>query len=524
MSQSYVNTRSDEGPRLFRRRLFLLNLCALVACVAAGRLLYAGAFGYADVLNMYNPYPQLDAAGASTATAHGFGEYVAQWYRGLNGRWGVAVVNAAIELWSKAVVHRPEQFPWWLMRSLSLFCIVTTPLNFIAAGGQLKRGSFVAAALLLGAWGIWSSSPNTFGYSVWFDALLADRFIPMYVASLLAVALALGPRRGHPAARLAFGAGYVFIAVEQFLVTLPIILAAYAFAGTSGRTVRRGLETFAACVALSALSGWVYVSSPGQRWRNTLLNLSAPDLSPRGLLHWFTESTPLGYRVLFGGTYGRRYVALHLALFATLALAGAILARRAELRPVAAEADVADEGSLRGRAWILAVAFCAAYSASLATLLVSPHFPEYAAQYPALLLTLAWVCTAASVIPLRPSALSAAAITTAMAVLVVALTVPALRTDVTGFREETAFGVLRKRTYARILEINADTGATGFVVTNSPLRSIGGNMEPPWGLSAYFRWIGRSDLAVYIDTNYDYPSRPRDRAYVTIDLGGRLQP
>jgi hypothetical protein len=50
------------------------------------------------------------------------------------------------------------------------------------------------------------------------------------------------------------------------------------------------------------------------------------------------------------------------------------------------------------------------------------------------------------------------------------------------------------------------------------VRSIGGTMEPPWGLSAYFRWAGQGHILVLIDTNYDFAARPLDRQYVTIDL------
>ena len=44
----------------------IANVLLLAASLLAGRVLYAGAFAYADSLNMLSPYPQLDAAGPRT--------------------------------------------------------------------------------------------------------------------------------------------------------------------------------------------------------------------------------------------------------------------------------------------------------------------------------------------------------------------------------------------------------------------------------------------------------------------------
>lgn len=517
-----MQTRSTVWSRLVRDPLVITNVLLLVASLVVGRVLYAGAFAYADSLNMLSSYPQLDAAGGTNVTATNLAQYVRHWYVGLNGRWSQAVMNGTLASATKVFGFGPESFPWWMMRSLSLFCMLATPINFLAAAGAFARQIRpMGVCLLVLAWGIWSFAQNTYAYSIWFDCLLTDRFVPMYLASVLAVGVARGWPGRRPLALAGFAAIYLFVAVEQFLVTLPVLLVGYAIYGRARNGAARTLGMLTESIALSGVSALIYFSSPGQHWRNGLMNVTAPDLSPAGIFTWFTHAMPLGYNVLFGQRDPAIYWTLHLLLL--MAGAGAVLSatfaawRARSSEPSSAGPLVEREDAVR---WaVFATCFNTAYAASLATLLVSPHFPEYAAQYPALLLTLGLVFSVAAIARRLAAPRPAAVLTAACAVAVVlAVTVPAIRTNVTSFKEEAAYARLRKAVYHRVLDLHRETGADAFVLTNSPVRSIGGTMEPPWGLSAYFRWAGKSDLLVLIDTNYDFAARPLDRQYVTIDL------
>jgi len=517
-----VLTLSTVRSRRIRDPLVIANVLLLTASLLAGRVLYAGAFAYADSLNMLNPYPQFDAAGGTNVIATNLAQYVKQWYFGQNGRWSQALMNGILEAGTKTFGFGPESFPWWMMRSLSLFCMLATPMNFLASAGAFARQARpMGVCLLVLTWGVWSSAQNTYAYSLWFDCLLTDRFVPMYLASMLAVGVSRGWPSRRPIPLAAFAAIYLFVAVEQFMVTLPVLLAGYAIFGRAPNAAARTLRMLAASIALSGVSALIYFSSPGQQWRNHLMNVKAPDLSPAGLYAWFKDAIPLGYAVLFGHRNPTIYWTLHLLLLLTgtgVLMTAAFVAWRARSSdPSAAKQLVEREDVVR---WALfATCFNAAYAASLATLLVSPHFPEYAAQYPALLLTLGLVFSLAAIARALAAPRPAAVLTAACALAVLlAVTVPAIRTNVASFKEEAAYGQLRKAVYHRVLEVNRETGASGFVLTNSPVRSIGGTMEPPWGLSAYFRWAGQGNLLVLIDTNYDFATRPLDREYVTIDL------
>jgi hypothetical protein len=167
MPSSSVQTRSAVWSRFFRDRLVIANVLLLAASLPVGRVLYAGAFAYADALNMLSPYPQLDAAGGTNVTATNLAQYVQHWYRGLNGRWSQALMNGALASATKAFGFGPESFPWWMMRSLSLFCMLATPMNLLAGAGAFARQVRpMGFGLLVLAWGIWSSAQNTYAYSI----------------------------------------------------------------------------------------------------------------------------------------------------------------------------------------------------------------------------------------------------------------------------------------------------------------------------------------------------------------------
>jgi hypothetical protein len=290
-------------------------------------------------------------------------------------------------------------------------------------------------------------------------------------------------------------------------------LTACALGGQRPPRLARAARILAASLALSGISASIYFASPGQKWRNSLMNVNAPDFSPAGILAWLRTAIPIGYRVLFGDLRRAVFAVVAIAVVAALVIGVVRLRRSGEWRWPTESADLPD--ALR---WgIFAAGFYLAYLASLATLLVSPHFPDYAAQYPALLLALALVCTVATVAEVVSGRLNAAFAAACTILVVVFITTPAIRHNVASFREEAAFGRLREAVFTRVLEINRERGATGFILTHAPGRSIGGTMEPPWGISAYFRWLGRDDLVVVIDNNYDFAARPLDREYVTVD-------
>jgi hypothetical protein len=384
----------------------------------------------------------------------------------------------------------------------------------VAAAGVF---SGAAAVTLLAIWMTWSLAPNTMAFSFWFEVLLTDRFLPAYFVSVMLAAVGRGwPSNARQIA--AFGIAYVFLSVEQFLVSLPVLVLGVAIARWEPQRIRRAARWLPIlCVVLSAVAGTIYFVSPGQRWRNSLLNTRPLSLAPSAIVEWMHQAFPVGYRALLVGGASDRLSAVHLALYVVLTIAVVVLVRmrfKNDSMPERARAAFVPG--------VLAWAYLTAYATSLSTLLISPHFPIYAAQYPTLLLAAGLAHAGWFAFELarpRPAIAMSARLVAAAALLAIAawITIPGLKQDAAEYREERWFGDIRKRAYHDILERSQAGQGNAFILTNSPVRSIGGTMEPPWGLAAYFRWRERRDLVVVIDTNYDYASRP-PLAYVTIDL------
>jgi len=220
----------DNRPLSFRM-LVGLNVAILVLSVVVGACFFRGALGFADGVNMFSPYPKISVRIAATPY-----EYVSDWYNHMNGRVSQAIMDCGLFVYAKAFARTPEAFPWWLMRSLSLFCAMAAPFNFLVpAIGRGNCGLGAILGLYLTILVSWMLSYNVVTYSLWFDVLLTDRFLPIYVISLMCIILHRGWFEQTLFGEALHGALYLFFAVEQFLVTMPILFLAFACSHTHGR-------------------------------------------------------------------------------------------------------------------------------------------------------------------------------------------------------------------------------------------------------------------------------------------------
>ena len=136
-------------PVSWKRFLLFAHVGLLIAAIVFGRWLYAGALGRSDALTAFNPYPLVTMADniaywpvnhfphIPPRSGHVVPNpcvYVWDWYCGFNGRLSVAVMDSLIAQATKWY-PTPEAFPWWLMRALSLYCLLATPLTFMVAVG-----------------------------------------------------------------------------------------------------------------------------------------------------------------------------------------------------------------------------------------------------------------------------------------------------------------------------------------------------------------------------------------------------
>ncbi|MGO9117106.1 MAG: hypothetical protein ACLQPD_05785 [Desulfomonilaceae bacterium] len=552
--------------RIASRPLFLANVAILLISLCAGGWLYSGALGWVDALNMCCPY-QLIGGGNESLTAW---DYVRDWYTGVSGKVFFAFLGSLSCTYSRHFAPTPESFPWWMLRSLSLFCIIAVPVNFIYASRLFGREQVAIGALALASlWALWTINNNTYSYSVWFDMLFADKCLPMYLLSLMACGVSSGWFDRNWMRWSIFAIIYVLISYEHLLPSVPLILLAYSIqaAPTTGfmRSLAKRLATY---TLLSLCAALMYFMSPGQQLRMTMLpHRPLRDLTLTRLWWWYKDSVPLGYDVLLAPhentlvagigfdevwsakAYVLFWVLHTVVLFTVLGMTiiSYYMYRKAE-RLALPHKDKIWELFAAG---LLASSFMIAYPASLTTLILTSYFPQYAIHVPALLLAIGLFCCVAFVIRFfgsetfcvihhngaglvdprnevmknRRSRRAAIIVFAVMLTLIfVLVTIPNIGKIQASYREVMKQNALRRSIYEDLLDRNQRTGDTHFILGGFPLNSLGVSLDAPWGLAAYFRWHHRPEITVYIDNNYDYPTRPLDKRYVTVNYAEFLRP
>lgn len=537
------------GAWLHRRTLLLINILILLFSLGIGACFLRWSLGFADVLNMFSPYPVIDAAHGATRIATGAWGYLQDWYNGMNGRVSQALLGCAISAYSKLFASRPEDFPWWLMRALSLFCIIACPLNFMVPAYSIRRVRPTSVFLLLLAiWGSWTLSHNVVSYSLWFDALLTDRFLMIYIVSVMCLAIYKGWLNNKWYLIVLHGCAYMFLAVEQFLLTIPLLFLAFAWIGADNdKPLLFWIRRISFYLVLSLIAAYVYFHSPGQQWRMSMMT-THPAGAPlqyyvEGFLKWLKRD---GYSVLFNGRgalIGLIFNCILYTFVAVTTIAATLshsIAKRLKFNTLEVLGDLFHSS-------VLATTFLTAYMTSLSTLLISRNFPEYAIHYPALLLAIGIAYSILTLIQLfdagtRQALLAALAgeeteetmpnsslnyrgsIITGIVLTGVLLwvTLPALPKLRSSYQEVKTNNQVRHVVFQHVIDTYQTTGQTHFILTKCPPRSHGGTMEPPWGVEGYFRWRNYGILRVYLDDNYDFPTRPLDKHFVTIDCSSFL--
>ena len=215
--RAYGALLAERMPAWMRLRpVLVVNVGLLLLCAMMGYWLYAGKItaGLSDDWTILDPTPWDTAS-----------DYVLGAYLHLNGR--LASHMTQFFWWSvNRIFHfDPETYPWWLILSASLFCIVATPLNIIIAGKRLVGYSRAAGGwLLAGVWAVWTLSDPVYGGST-MATLFYVHIFPAYLLSLGLLWIAR-PIWGRgvgwwlPPALLFL---YAALSSEQLLVTVPLL-------------------------------------------------------------------------------------------------------------------------------------------------------------------------------------------------------------------------------------------------------------------------------------------------------------
>lgn len=539
--------------------LLFANLGLLIATIVAGHWLYAGALGRSDALPVFNPCPLVTIADniayypvnpfpniqprSGHVVANLF-EYVRDWYFGFNGRLSVGILNSLIAQAAKWWAATPESFPWWLMRALSLFCILATPLNLmVAVGWAWAKRPGRTLTLLAAIWAVWIVSPKIYIFTVVYDVLLTDRNIHEYVLAWMIIGV-INNWMGRAVWKWSLlAAGILFLGSEQNLFSVPILLMAAAWIGSAdhsgaGRSWRWQAIYYSAWTCLSAA---IYFLSPGQRLRNNFLMMQTiGDFSP---LEWYRQVVTLGYGALVPRLPDALWI-WHLAWYGGLGLVLAtwLIVRLKSRAPDRLAVD-RPSGQLFGIG-LMAFAFFTAFLASMATLVVSPYFPPYAIYYPSLLLVLGlafsfWLVLDCAVIGLEALAASGCCACAAgmrraggwlrlacvaglplllTGTLIGTVTVRAWPSLVAEYRQVMEQDGKRRRLYAEIVRLRNTTDQRRFVLANLWSYPIWGiHMDEPWAMAAYFRWRRMEDVVCVAESEWIAAGRPQAQLYLKLD-------
>lgn len=539
------------------------HLGLLIATIALGRWLYAGALGQSDGLAFINAYPQATMAdNLAHCPVNPFPQvhprsghiasnpfmYVRDWYEGMNGRLSVAVMDSLIAWAAKKWCPTPESFPWWLMRALSLYCLLAAPLNFMAAvGWTWAKRPGTTIALLAAVWSVWIVSPKIYIFSVIFDILLTDRYLHGYVLSWMIIGV-IHNWMGRSTWKWGLlAAGILFLGSEQTLLSAPILLAAAAWVGLEGnaglgRSWRWQVFYYSAWTCLTVV---IFFLSPGQRLRNTCLPMiPMGDFSP---FEWYRRVITLGYGAILPRLFDSLWI-WHLILYGGLGLimtAWVIIrlkksaSYRLSVDPVCAGASHPRQ-KLFGTG-LMAFAFLTAFLASMITLIVSAYFPPYAICYPSLLLVSGlafsfWFILDGATLGIDMIASSKpvtgylkAGCTTVLPMLVAialigTVTVRAWPSMAAEYRQVMEQNRNRRQLYAEIVKHRNTTGQRHFILVNlwkSPVWGL--HMDEAWARAAYFRWRRMEDIICLTEDEWTATGRPQEQLYFRIDCAKVIQ-
>jgi len=545
-----------KGAVSWKKFLLFAHLGLLIGAIAAGRWLYAGALGQNDILAVVNPYPQVTMA---DNLAHcpinpypqiqvRFGQYAANpfvyvrdWYLGMNGRLPVAIMDSLLAQAAR-LCPTPESFPWWLLRALSLYCLLAIPLNLMAAAGIWARRPAMALILTAAVWSIWIVSPNVYIFSVMFDIILTDRNIQGYVLSWMIMG-AVNNWMGRSLWRWGLmGIGIVFVSSEQNLPSVPVLLLATGWLGLeanahAGRDWFKQVFYYGAWTLLAAA---IFFLSPGQHLRNVCC-LPMNSIGTFSPLAWYRQVIDLGYGALFPSHPGPLWL-WHLIFYCGL---GLVMALWLIIRLKTASSGRPAENDSRELFGIglMAFAFLTAFLVSMTTLIVSPYFPPYAACYPALFLATGLAFSFWFILDSAAAgmdALSAKVVgyrlistkigcTVALPILVTialirTITVPAWPAMSTGYRQIMEQNRNRHQVYAEIIKQQNTTGQRHFILMNlwkSPVWGL--HMDDAWGRAGYFRWLKMEDIVCPTEDEWNAAGRPQEQLYFKLDCAKVIQ-
>lgn len=455
-----------------------------------------------------------------------FFDYIETWVNKSNGRISQALIFATLFHPIRQYIDSPLSYPWWLIRGLCFYCTIAAPyILFITFSKYTKNSDKLLKLFFLTfLYIVWSFNSRTYESFAWFSASVFGGYaLSLFLYTCFIYFLFEISQENYTKNIFKL---YLFLIslffsllLEPYIAVIPFTIILMSFVRFSG--ILKASQILKS--ALYGLAGSIFgliilLSSPGQASRNKSLSLGL-----NKLFESFIFSITYGYRYLLDYEVGSNlivktvvYIA-HLCLFLYLckrAFSGVPLKKLGQ--------HIIPENN---RPYIFLLAILLIYHCFFCTLIISDYFPTYLSMLPAFMLASIYAILiymtllSKSTGILRAWPKSKKMIYVALTLLILSLLGKHLienrKTNLSISSNDTR----RLAIYKVIEQDYRLNGTTSFAIINCPVASTKFNysMDPPWGYTAWFEWIGIKDLKIYLQQNYDFPSNWNDGTYKIID-------
>jgi len=492
------------------KSLLFWNLFFLLVSLIIGRYYFSNSMGWGDSLDIFKSPIDLNI-------------FISYWYKNINGRLGQTILTSFF-LPFRWFSSTPEEFPWWLASSIGLFSAISAAFNFSASLSSVinKSNTLLLSVVLFISW---SLNPVAFYNREFFTLmeLIAYSF-PVYLISLCVYSLSQSYyknniNQAHIVFLLFIGIFFSLLG-EQYLLATPIIFSGYLLAKYLNGKVSFNLLTIIISVYIigELLGLLIYWNSPGQMIRRNLL-ASLPAFS---LWEFYEQPVVNSYQMILGFSqilidkwkYYILFIHTTLILFSLINFLIIFLRYKKIYNYYYVNSS------------IYLITYLVAFHACFITLLIAAYLPGYAYYFPLLLLVMSLIITlkillyfiidSVKIFYLRNLILLA--LVTLCALTIFNIFYQNISRDMAIRKLSVENNIRRKDVYSQIVDLNKRTGAAKVLLFDCPLAypEFGWTMEPPWGLAAYFSWINRPTIKVYLKGNTDFPENWNDGSYDSI--------
>ncbi|ATH06721.1 hypothetical protein BIY24_01835 [Halobacteriovorax marinus] len=478
-----------------------VNLVIFVVVLYLSYFFWKDAMAFSDGMNLYSAYPMTNAV-KNEVTA-GFLNYFKGWYVGMNGRFLPNFFGALVHELVVLFNIGPEEFPSWVLRGGSIFCNLMMPINILFAvlvmwGHELYLWLFTLMIIFLS----YFFNAMIFTHLAFFDVLFFDRSLPMYLCSIFFL-LILSDVRTKTVCII----GYFILAIffsEQFLVSVSFIFIFIFFIryGFSKMFIIHSIITF----VIGVLNGLYFFLSPGQRWRQSLLDKTNKDIfSYRDWFVNFKVSNMDAWGNLFPTNLVQsvNYTILLLLLTTLIICVYCFFKKRRTILFFSS----------------LSILFLIGFWLSMSSRMIYSYYPKYAIQYPLSLFTIFISLSVCSVLTLAREFpfLKGKRVRWCLGGLgVLFLSILLLGRSVVEFKKmrDAVVSVqetenLRKKIYLMIKKYSDEGNHSKYFVRDIPKSALDSyfygtkTIEAPWSINAYLRWSRRysPELRIFLDTH-----------------------